>query len=175
LPVLHAACELHAAGELPVHVRVLIEGEEEAASRQVLEWLEADKRGADAAIVFDSDMVDETLPAITTACRGLVGITVSVRVAERDVHSGLFGGVCPNAIHALEQMLAAVVPRPGEQLRTELCVGIAPVPAAERESWKSIPPSPQFYEKTGAQPDLEVNGIIAGATDEIRTIIPAVA
>src|SRR3954464_3275437 len=59
LPVLHAACEMHAAGELPVNVRVLIEGEEEASSRQVMEWIAADQRGADAAIVFDSAMVDE--------------------------------------------------------------------------------------------------------------------
>src|SRR3954454_11826500 len=105
LPVLHAACELYAAGELPVNVRVLIEGEEEASSRQVMDWIEKDKRGADAAIVFDSDMVDETLPGITTTCRGLVGLTIAVRVAEGDLHSGLYGGVEPNAIHALIQML----------------------------------------------------------------------
>src|SRR3954447_7979845 len=51
LPVLHAACELHERGELPVNVRVLIEGEEEAASGQVMEWIARDERGADAAIV----------------------------------------------------------------------------------------------------------------------------
>src|SRR4051812_39991552 len=114
LPVLHAACELYEAGALPVKVRVLIEGEEEAGSEQVMEWIGGDKRGADAAIVFDSAMASEDLPAITTACRGLIGVTVTVRVAERDLHSGLFGGVAPNAIHALEQILHAVVPGPGE-------------------------------------------------------------
>src|SRR4051812_20647955 len=114
LPVLHAACELYEAGALPVNVRVLIEGEEEAGSEQVMEWIGGDKRGADAAIVFDSAMASEDLPAITTACRGLIGVTVTVRVAERDLHSGLFGGVAPNAIHALEQILHAVVPGPGE-------------------------------------------------------------
>src|SRR3954464_3465871 len=107
LPVLHAACEMFAAGELPVNVRVLIEGEEEAGSEQVMEWIASDERGADAAIVFDAAMASDELPAITTACRGLVGLTATVRVAERDLHSGLFGGVAPNAIHALEQMLRA--------------------------------------------------------------------
>jgi acetylornithine deacetylase/succinyl-diaminopimelate desuccinylase-like protein len=175
LPVLHAACELHAAGELPVNVRVLIEGEEEASSGQVLEWIAADERGADAAIVFDSGMASEDLPAITTACRGGVMLTVTVRVAERDLHSGLFGGVAPNAIHALMQMLAAVVPGPGEELREELRAGVAPVADSERASWANVPPDPEFHEKTGAQPDLEVNGIISGATDELRTIIPAFA
>src|SRR4051812_25972698 len=175
LPVLHAACELFELGELPVNVRVLIEGEEEVGSELVMDWIASDERGADAAIVFDAAMASEELPAITTACRGLIGITVTVRVAERDLHSGLFGGVVPNAIHALEQMLAAVVPAPGQELRAELRAGVSPVPEAERASWEELPPNPEFHEKTGAQPDVEVNGIIAGATDDLRTIIPAQA
>ena len=77
LPVLHAACELYAAGELPVNVRVLIEGEEEVLGEQILHWIAGDERGADAAIVFDSAMASEDLPAITTACRGGVMLTVS--------------------------------------------------------------------------------------------------
>jgi acetylornithine deacetylase/succinyl-diaminopimelate desuccinylase-like protein len=175
LPMLHAACELHAASELPVNVRVLIEGEEEAGSDQVMDWIAADERGADAAIVFDSGMASEDLPAITTACRGGVMLTVTVRVAERDLHSGLFGGVAPNAIHALMRMLEAVVPAPGDELREELRAGVAPVADSERESWANVPPDPEFHEKTGAQPDIEVNGIISGATDELRTIIPGFA
>src|SRR3954463_2606525 len=65
LPLLLAACELAAAGELPVNVRVLVEGEEETGSAACMRWLDADQRGADAAIVFDSAMVDERTPAIT--------------------------------------------------------------------------------------------------------------
>src|SRR3954471_2278283 len=175
LPVLHAACELFESGELPVNVRVLIEGEEEVGSEQVMEWIASDERGADAAIVFDAAMASEDLPAITTAGRGLIGVTVIVRVADVDLHSGLFGGVAPNAIHALEQMLRAVVPASGEELRAELRAGVSPVPEAERASWEEVPPNPDFHEKTGAQPDVEVNGIIAGATDALRTIIPAQA
>src|SRR3954468_18768231 len=175
LPVLHAACELFAAGELPVNVRVLIEGEEEAGSELVMEWIAQDERGADAAIVFDSGMASEDLPAITTACRGGVMLTVTVRVADMDMHSGLYGGVAPNAIHVLMQMLDAVVPGPGEQLREELRAGVAPIADSERASWADLPPNPEFHEKTGAQPDIEINGIIAGATDELRTIIPAFA
>jgi acetylornithine deacetylase/succinyl-diaminopimelate desuccinylase-like protein len=175
LPLVHAACELYAASELPVNVRLLIEGEEEAGSEQVMEWIAADERGADAAIVFDSAMAAEDLPAITTACRGLVGVTVTIRVAERDLHSGLYGGVAPNAVHLLLRMLDAVVPAPGEPVRDELRAGVSPVPESERASWADVPPDPEFHEKTGAQPDLEVNGVIAGATDELRTIIPAAA
>ncbi|MFL5839855.1 MAG: M20/M25/M40 family metallo-hydrolase [Thermoleophilaceae bacterium] len=175
LPLVHAACEMFAAGQLPVNVRLLIEGEEEVGSKQVMEWIAADKRGADAAIVFDSAMASEDLPAITTACRGLVGITVTVRVAERDMHSGLYGGVAPNAVHVLLGMLDAVVAAPGQPVREELRAGVSPVSDSERASWSDVPPDPEFHEKTGAQPDLEVNGVIAGATDELRTIIPAAA
>jgi acetylornithine deacetylase/succinyl-diaminopimelate desuccinylase-like protein len=159
---------MYAAGDLPVNVRVLIEGEEEAGSDQVMDWIAADERGADAAIVFDSAMADAKTPAITTACRGLAGFSVTVRVADRDLHSGIYGGVAPNAVHALHAMLEAV-------LQEDFGAGVAPVPDAERASWKHLPPYPEFHELTGARPDLEVNGIIAGATDDLRTIIPATA
>lgn len=175
LPVLHAACDMHEQGALPVNVRVLIEGEEEAASTQVLDWVAADERGADAAIVFDSAMASEELPAITTACRGLVGVSLTVRVADRDLHSGLYGGTVPNAIHALNQILAAVIPGPDFRPREELRAGIAAPSPVEVESWKDVPPDPDFHLRTGADTSLEVNGAISGATDELRTIIPAVA
>jgi acetylornithine deacetylase/succinyl-diaminopimelate desuccinylase-like protein len=68
-------------------------------------------------------------------------------------------------------VLGAVVPDLPEELRA----GVAPVPESERASWADVPPNPEFHDKTGAQPDLEVNGIISGATDELRTIIPAAA
>src|SRR5436190_12152438 len=143
LPVLHAACELHAAGELPVNVRVLIEGEEEVGSPQILEWIARDERGGDAAIVFDAAMPAEGMPAITTTCRGNILATLTVRVAERDLHSGLFGGVAPNAVHALMQMLGAVVPALGEELRAEFREGVAPVAESERASWADVPPGPE--------------------------------
>src|SRR5436190_23104136 len=72
LPLLHVACELARAGELPLNVRVLIEGEEETGSVSVNEWILADERGADCAIVFDSVMADERTPALTVSCRGTV-------------------------------------------------------------------------------------------------------
>src|SRR5919201_1529543 len=100
-PLLHAACALAAAGELPVHVRVLVEGEEEAGSTAVTEWVRSDERGADAAIVFDSGMVDARTPAITVGLRGVVMAHVVVRTGRRDLHSGLYGGSVLNALNVL--------------------------------------------------------------------------
>ncbi len=62
LPLLHAACSLAAAGELPVNVRVLVEGEEEAGGESVEQWVRDDERRVDCAIVFDSGMEDVHTP-----------------------------------------------------------------------------------------------------------------
>ncbi len=92
LPLLHVACALAREGALPVHVRILVEGEEEAGSDSVAEWVRADERLADCAIVFDSGMVDERTPAVTLGLRGMVMAQLEVRTAVRDLHSGIYGG-----------------------------------------------------------------------------------
>src|SRR4051812_33604700 len=124
LPLLHVACELASAGALPVNVRVVVEGEEEAGSGAVNEWIRSDERGADAAIVFDSDMAGEDTPAITVGLRGMVQVQIDVRVGDRDLHSGMYGGSVLNALHVLHAMLAQVVPGADGRLREELRAGI---------------------------------------------------
>jgi acetylornithine deacetylase/succinyl-diaminopimelate desuccinylase-like protein len=188
-PLLHAACGLATAGELPVNVRVVVEGEEEAGSESVAEWIRGDERGADAAIVFDSGMVDERTPAITVGLRGMLMAQIQVRTGTRDLHSGIYGGSVLNALHVLHAMLAEVVPGPGGRLREELRAGIAAPAQAERESWQRLPPGEQvlaevggrpaypaaaeeYYERNGADASLDVNEIVGG---EPRTLVPASA
>ena len=60
-----------AGRELPVHIRVLVEGEEERGGDGATRWVEEDERGADCAIVFDGGMVDEHTPALTLGVRGM--------------------------------------------------------------------------------------------------------
>ena len=189
LPLLHAACELATAGELPVHVRVAIEGEEEAGGESIAAWLAADDRGADAAIVYDSGMVSPDLPAITVGLRGVVLLTFDVRAAARDLHSGMFGGSALNSLHALHAALANVLPGPDGRVRDELRVGIAPIADAERESWKALPSGDEglaqagarpaypgagaeYVERNGSDTAIDVNQIVAG---DARTVIPAVS
>src|SRR5215207_1705249 len=109
LPLLHVGCELARAGELPVNLRFLVEGEEEIGSPSVLERLLSGEDEADCAIVFDSLMVDERTPAISVSARGLAQAEVEVRTGRRDLHSGLYGGAVLNAAHVLIAMLAEVV------------------------------------------------------------------
>ena len=189
LPLLHVACELASAGALPVHVRVLVEGEEEAGGESVADWVASDDRGADCAIVFDSGMVDERTPAVTLGLRGVVMLDLEVRTAVRDLHSGIYGGSALNAIHALHAALGAVLPGRDGRLREELRAGIVPATEAERESWAQLPAgadvlaaagareaypgaAAEYYERNGADASLDVNAISAG---ERRTVVPAVA
>jgi acetylornithine deacetylase/succinyl-diaminopimelate desuccinylase-like protein len=189
LPLLHAACELHRAGGLGVHVRVLVEGEEEIGSSGVARWLRDDRRGADCAVVFDSGMADEATPAITVGLRGVAMLHVTVRGGRRDVHSGVYGGSVVNALHALHAMLAAVLPGPDGTLREELRAGIVAPDAAELASWArlasgdallaasgAMPLQPasgaEYYARNGADASLDVHTIAGG---EPRAIIPATA
>ena len=110
LPLLHVACAMAREGTLPVHVRVLVEGEEERAGEAVAEWVRADERGADVAVVFDSGMPDPDTPAVTVGLRGMVDVDVTVRTAPRNLHSGLYGGTVLNALHVLHGQLAHVIP-----------------------------------------------------------------
>src|SRR4051794_5741080 len=189
LPLLHVACAQAGQGTPPVNVRGLVEGGGETGGGAPAPWGRADERGADCAIVFDSGMVDERTPAITVGLRGLVMTHLQVRTAERDLHSGVYGGSALNALHALHTMLSAVIPGPDGTLRDELRAGIVPPAQAERESWARLPSgdellravgarpaypgaAAEYYERNGADTSLEINAIHAG---EHRTVVPAVA
>jgi acetylornithine deacetylase/succinyl-diaminopimelate desuccinylase-like protein len=189
LPLLHVGCELARAGELPVNVRFLVEGEEEIGSASVLRRLGRGEDEADCALVFDTIMVDERTPAITIASRGLVSAQVEVRTGARDLHSGFYGGAVLNAAHVLLAMLAEVAPDAAGRARPELAAGVAAVSPEERASWDRLPPGAdaiadvgavgvapeagdEFYERTGAATAVEVNMVEVG---EPRTIVPATA
>ncbi len=189
LPLLRVACELARGGELPVTVRVLVEGEEERGSDSVAEWLRSDARGADAAIVFDSGMADAHTPAITVGLRGIVMLDLSVRTAKHNLHSGVYGGSVLNALHAMHSILGAVAPAPDGSVRAELRRGVLEPSAAELESWRRLPDAGElfaqagarpvapsaaadYYRRNGAEPSLEINRVAGG---EARTIVPAEA
>jgi acetylornithine deacetylase/succinyl-diaminopimelate desuccinylase-like protein len=189
LPLLHVACEMARAGELPVNVRFLIEGEEEIGSEGLIRHLSEQPPDVDAAVIFDSLMADERTPAINTGVRGVVMGPVEVRTGARDLHSGLYGGAVPNATHVLMQVLREVLPGPDGRVREELRAGVAPVTDAEREAWARLPSgadmiaeagahevadgaAAEFWERTGSEPSVDVNMLTAG---EPRTVIPSVA
>jgi acetylornithine deacetylase/succinyl-diaminopimelate desuccinylase-like protein len=189
LPLLHVACAMAEAGELPVHVRVLVEGAEETGSGDVGDWVTADERGADCVIVFDTGMLDADTPALTVGTRGMVFAHLEVRTGDRIVHSGLYGGAALNAFHALHRILAAVLPGPNGLLPEPLRAGVEPPSPEELRSWASLPDGARVLAEAGARPadahagaefhtrttadaSLDIHRISGG---DNRTIVPPLA
>src|SRR5215210_2677181 len=185
------AAELAAAGELPVNVRFACDSEEETGGHHIVDFLAADERGADAAIIFDSGMTTRGVPEFAVATRGLVYFHVTLRTGDRDLHSGLFGGAALNALHALMQTLAAVRATDG-RLPEPLRAGIAAPTDEERGAWGELVPGTQMLEEGGAQPDaegaaeefylrttaepaLDVHGISGGSPHLQKTVLPVFA
>jgi acetylornithine deacetylase/succinyl-diaminopimelate desuccinylase-like protein len=188
-PLLAVACALARAGDLPVHVRVLVEGEEEIGGAGAGRWVAGDDGEADVAVVYDSWMVDERTPALTVGLRGIVQAHVTVRTGDRDLHSGVYGGSVLNAAHVLSGMLATVLPGPDGVLREELRTGLGR-PADDGLAELDCLPSgdavlaeaggrplharagAEYYRRTWTDASLDVNEIRTGAA---RTIVPAQA
>jgi acetylornithine deacetylase/succinyl-diaminopimelate desuccinylase-like protein len=186
--LLSAARELAAAGRLPVNVRFACDGEEETGGHSIVEFIEADRGRADAAVIFDSGMIRKGLPAFNLATRGLVYFHVELSAGVRDLHSGLFGGAALNAAHALIRTLDKLIATDG-RLAEPLREGIVAPTAQELEDWKQLPAgageladqgarpadpkaAEEFYIRTFAEPALDVNGIESGSPHVQKTVLP---
>ncbi len=184
--LLYAACALASEGRLPVNVRVVVEGEEEVGGASVAEWVRNDERGADCAIVFDSQMENPSTPAITVGLRGVIAAKLTIEVQPRDLHSGMYGGSVLNALHVLHGVLAKVMPDDRGVVPESLAAGVAEPGAEEVEGWGRLKPgeeilgevgarplypeaAEEFRLRNGARPAVDVNWIEAGSP---RTVIP---
>jgi acetylornithine deacetylase/succinyl-diaminopimelate desuccinylase-like protein len=177
--VLKGAQRLVEADALPVNLRIAFDGEEEVGGHTIADWVAQDERGADACVIFDGGMLRRDVPTIELATRGLVGVDVKVRTGERDLHSGMYGGVALNAIHVLLRCLDAVLAGPDGLLPEPLRQGIATPTAEELDAWSKLPSgaeaisdagakpldakaAEEFYVRTWAEPSTDVNGIVGG-------------
>jgi acetylornithine deacetylase/succinyl-diaminopimelate desuccinylase-like protein len=189
--LLAAARRLAQEGRLPVNVRFCCDGEEETGGHSIVEFLEADERGADAAIIFDSGMIRRGVPAFNIATRGMAYFHVVLRTGERDLHSGMFGGAALNAAHAIIKTFDAVLARDG-RLAEELRKSVAAPTDEELAGWRELPAgadeladqgarpmdaaaADEFYLRTFAEPALDVNGIRVGSPDLQKTVLPVEA
>jgi acetylornithine deacetylase/succinyl-diaminopimelate desuccinylase-like protein len=189
--MLAAARELAAAGELPVNVRFCCDGEEETGGHSIVEFLEADEGGADAAIIFDSGMIRRDVPAFNLATRGLAYFHVTLRTGDRDLHSWVYGGAALNAAHALAETISKLVARDG-RLVDSLRKGLVPPTEEELAGWRELPSgadeladqgaraadpkaAEEFYLRTFAEPALDVNGFESGSPQLQKTVLPVSA
>lgn len=108
--VMHLGAIRALGGSAGVGIKVFIEGEEEVGSPHLPDFLEAyaDLLAADVILIADSSNWETGVPTLTTSLRGLVAVIVEVRTLQNAQHSGMFGGVYPDAIMALSRLLATL-------------------------------------------------------------------
>ncbi len=189
------AC-IKATGALPVPVTILFEGEEESGSPSLPAFLDAHAEDlkADVALVCDTNMWNRETPAITTRLRGMVGTEIVIKAADKDLHSGLFGGPARNPAHVLSGIIAQLHDDAGAVTLPGFYDGVAEVPADVLAMWEQLGFSPEKFlgdvglsvpageagrsvlEQIWARPTLEVNGLSSGYTGEgFKTVLPAQA
>lgn len=184
-------------GTLPVNVKLLLEGEEEAGGASIADYVQNNQESlqADAALICDTHMIREDHPTLITSLRGIVYTEISVTGARTDLHSGRYGGVAPNPIHALCVLVSRLKGEDGIIQIPELAAAIpAPAPA-EKQFLQEDPCKLEealsaemgtkeaqgetgypFLERLGLRPTLEIHGIRGGFTSEgAKTVIPAAA
>lgn len=106
---------------LPVNIKMVVEGEEEIGSKNLLTFFEhfKDKIKSDVIVVLDTENIEVGLPSITYSLRGVVSVLVEVTSAKIPVHSGMAGGSLPDAALALNKVLSRLywengpIPVPG--------------------------------------------------------------
>ena len=184
-------------GTLPVNFKFLIEGEEEIGGASISKYVAANraKLASDVAIVSDTPLYADGLPTLSIGLRGLVYTEVEAIGPARDLHSGLYGGVAPNPIFGLIELLAKCKGADGRILIPGFYDDVAEPASAETESWRGLPFNETEFLKnevgssalTGEQgrsalerlwsrPTLEVHGIAGGFTGAgAKTVIPAKA
>ncbi len=127
------------SGSLPVGVTVLVEGEEEVGSPTLEPFLEAhrDLLAADVIVIADSANWDVGVPALTTSLRGFADCVVELRTLDHALHSGIWGGLAPDALTSLVRLLATLHDDAGNVAVD----GVASGPAADvdypEERWRA--------------------------------------
>jgi acetylornithine deacetylase/succinyl-diaminopimelate desuccinylase-like protein len=128
------------AGGPPCRITVLLEGEEEVGTENLLPFLHAHKAAlqADAAVISDTGMWDIDTPALTTRLRGIVYAQVTLKAANRDLHSGMYGGSALNPINALTRILGALHNEDGVVQLPGFYDGVAELSASQAAQWDAL-------------------------------------
>jgi acetylornithine deacetylase/succinyl-diaminopimelate desuccinylase-like protein len=192
-----AACEaLLREAERPPVFKFLFEGEEETGSNNLPEFIRthAELLACDLCLNPDAGMIAAELPTITYGLRGLAYFELRLRGPERDLHSGMYGGVVLNPAQVLCELIAGMHDGRGRVALPGFYDPVRPLDEGERRELARLPMDEDFYlknagvaelwgeqgytpvERASARPTLEVNGLQSGWTGEgSKTVLPAAA
>lgn len=184
-------------GTWPCKITFLFEGEEESGSPSLVPFMEANKAELsepDLALICDTSMFNRETPAIMTSLRGLLGEEVTITGADRDLHSGYYGGAAINPIRVLSRMIAALHDETGRITVPGFYDGVPETPPEVLAQWDALgfdeaaflgsvnlstpagEAGRRVLEQVWARPTCEVNGIIGGYTgDGFKTVLPSQA
>jgi acetylornithine deacetylase/succinyl-diaminopimelate desuccinylase-like protein len=185
---------LATAGRLPLNVRYVIEGEEEAGSPHFQAWLEGNRErlGADLVVITDTGFFEGNHPAVTVGLRGNTYLQIDVSGPSQDLHSGSFGGLVHDPANALVRILASLWDGDGRIAVPGFYADVRELTPAEHEAMAALPFDetafateigvPELFGepghipvvRRGARPTLDICGIWSGFQGEgTKTIIPA--
>lgn len=183
-------------GKLPLPVTMMIEGEEECGSAHLFDFVKdnAAELRRDFALVCDTSMWDPQTPMVTTSLRGLVYEEMRLTCADRDLHSGLFGGAAQNPLRVLSKILAAMHDDNGRVTIPGFYDGVRTMPPDIKADLASLDLTAENFlgpvglkapagekdrllvEQVSTRPTAEINGIIGGYTGAgAKTVIPGKA
>jgi acetylornithine deacetylase/succinyl-diaminopimelate desuccinylase-like protein len=183
-------------GGVPCNVKFMIEGEEEIGSPNLAEFATTHKEHlkADIILISDTSIIDNETPSITVGLRGLSYVEVEVSAANKDLHSGVYGGAVANPAQVLCQMIASLKDDKNRITIPHFYDKVIELPAEERAELAKEPFDLAKYkeelgiddvvgeegyttiERTAIRPTLEVNGIWGGFTGVgSKTVLPAKA
>ncbi|HEV7351226.1 dipeptidase [Telluribacter sp.] len=185
-----------ATGTLTCNVKIMIEGEEEVGSDHLGQFVKEhrDMLKCDTILISDTSIIANDVPSIEVGLRGLTYLEVEVTGANRDLHSGVYGGAVANPINVLCEMIASLKDENGHITIPGFYDNVEELTEEERKSMNEAPFSLEEYkkdlhindvageagyttiERTSIRPTLDVNGIWGGYTGEgAKTVLPSKA
>ena len=183
-------------GTLPCKLTIFLEGEEESGSPSLIPFMKenAGELSADLALICDTGLFEDAVPAITTMLRGLCKSEFTLRAASRDLHSGMYGGLARNPIHVLTRLLSGLHDDTGRVQVPGFYDDVAELPDTLRQQWQALAFDHAKYlgdvglsvpagevdrtplEMIWSRPTAEVNGIWGGYTGAgFKTVLPSEA
>ena len=185
-----------ATDSLTCNIKIMIEGEEEVGSSHLETFVRENREmlKCDTILISDTSMIANDVPSIETGLRGLTYLEVEVVGANRDLHSGVYGGGVANPINVLCEMIASLKDENGHITIPGFYDNVQDLSQTERDALNAAPFDLEEYkrdlsiadvagekgystiERTSVRPTLDVNGIWGGYIGEgAKTVLPSKA